>query len=263
VNLTVPGFFGLLLVLLSFSLIVVFAAAGRNRPGRHLRELPAFTRLRRAVGLAVEVGTRVHISLGRGDLLGTQNAAAFSGLVMADRIARAASISDRPPVATAGEGSLAILAQDTLRASFRTLGVESQFNPNSAQPTGLTPFSYAVGTIPVIHDGQISANLLSGHFSGEAALIADAAERSGSLVVGGSDNLSGQAVLFASAQEPLIGEEVFAGGAYLGAGTFHEASLRMQDVLRWVLVAVILIGVLFKITGLDLVISDIFEGFLP
>jgi hypothetical protein len=102
VNLTVPGFFGLLLILLSFSLIVVFAAAGRNRPGRHLRELPAFTRLRRAVGLAVEVGTRVHISLGRGDLLGTQNAAAFSGLVMADRIARAASISDRPPVATAG-----------------------------------------------------------------------------------------------------------------------------------------------------------------
>ncbi len=257
------GIFGFLLILVSFGLIVIFAAAGRNRPGRHLREIPAFTRLRRAVGLAVEVGTRVHISLGRGDFLGTQNMAAFSGLVMADRIARAASISDRPPVVTAGEGTLGILAQDTMRGVYRALGVESQFDPNSAQITGLTPFSYAAGSMPLIQDGQVSANLLSGHFGGEAALIADAAERSGSLVVGGSDSLPGQAVLYAVAQDPLIGEEVFAGGAYLGAGSIHEASLRTQDILRWLLVALIILGAILKVTGLSQFIDGILEGLQP
>ncbi len=257
------GILGLLLILVSFGLIVILAAAGRNRPGRHLREIPAFTRLRRAVGLAVEVGTRLHISLGRGNFLGTQNAAAFSGLVMADRIVRAASISDRPPVATAGEGILGILAQDNMRGVYRALGVESQYDPNSAQITGLTPFSYAAGTIPLIHDGQVSANLLSGHFGGEAALIADAAERSGSLVIGGSDSLPGQAVLYAVAQEPLIGEEVFAGGAYLGAGAIHEASLRTQDILRWLLIVAILLGAILKFTGLSQVISGILEGLQP
>jgi hypothetical protein len=257
------GIFGLLLVLLSLGLIVVFAAAGRNRPGRQLREIPAFTRLRRAVGLAVEVGSRVHISIGRGGLLGMQNAAAFSGLVMADRITRAASISDRPPIVSSGEGTLGILAQDSIRGVYRALGVESQFNPNSAQVTGLTPFSYAAGTMPVIQDGQVSANLLSGNFGGEAALIYDAAERSGSLLVGGSDSLPGQAVLYAVAQEALIGEEVFAGGAYLGAGVIHEASLRAQDFLRWLLVALILLGVILKLTGLSQAIEGILEGLLP
>jgi hypothetical protein len=166
-------------------------------------------------------------------------------------------------VATAGDGSLAILSQDTLRSAFRTLGVESQFNPSSAQVTGLTPFSYAAGAIPVIHDGQVSASLLSGHFGGEAALIADAAERNGSLLIGGSDNLPGQAVLYATAQEPLLGEEVFAGGAYLGAGVIHESSLRMQDALRWLLVIILVLGTLFKLTGIDQVIGGILEGFMP
>ncbi len=257
------GLLGLLLVLISFSLIVIFAAAGRHRPGQRLREILAYTRLRRAVGLAVEVGSRLHISLGRGGVVGVQNAAALAGLAMADRIARAASISDRPPVATSGDGSLAILSQDTLRSAFRTLGVEGQFNPTSAQVTGLTPYSYAAGVIPVIHDQQVSASLLSGHFGGEAALIAEAAERNGSLVIGGSDNLPGQAVLYATAQEPLLGEEVFAGGAYLGAGAIHESSLRMQDVLRWLLVLVLLLGALFKLTGIDRVITGALEGFMP
>jgi hypothetical protein len=192
-----------------------------------------------------------------------QGASGLIGLVMADRVTRAASISDRPPVTTAGEGTLGILAQDTTRDVYNSLGVGSRYDPNSAQITGLTPFSYAAGTIPLIRDGQVSANLLSGHFGAEAGLIADAAERSGSLLIGGSDNLSGQAVLFAMAQEPLIGEEIFAGGAYLGAGALHEASLRTQDVLRWALVILILIGAILEFSGLSEVIASVIEGYLP
>jgi hypothetical protein len=51
------------------------------------------------------------------------------------------------------------------------------------------------------------------------------------------------------AQEPLIGEEFFAGGAYLGAGPAHTASLRMQDILRWVVVSLIVLGAILKLTG--------------
>lgn len=55
-----------------------------------------------------------------------------------------------------------------------------------------------------------------GNFGSEAALINEAAERSGSLTLAGTDTIPGQAVLYATAQEPLIGEEVFAGGNILG-----------------------------------------------
>ena len=52
-----------------------------------------------------------------------------------------------------------------------------------------------------------------------------------------------------SAQDPLIGEELFAAGAYVGAGASHEASLAVQDVLRWLFIIAILIGSLLKLVG--------------
>jgi len=242
-------YLGLIFLIVFVVLMVVLAVIGQRFPARTLREIPAFHRLRRAVGLAVEAGTRLHISIGRGNMVGMQTASALIGLTMLERIARAASISDQPPVATSGDGVLAILTQDTLHKTYRNIGAESRYELTSGRLTGVTPFSYAAGAMPIIREEQVSANVLAGHFGSEVALIAEAGERSGSLTIAGSDSLSAQAILFAAAQEPLIGEELFAGGAYLGAGALHAASLHTQDILRWVLVLVMVIGAILKIAG--------------
>jgi Domain of unknown function (DUF6754) len=240
---------GLGFVLLFLILILIYTAVTRRRPGKVLREIPAFGNLRRAVGLSVEAGKRIHLSLGWGSFNGLQAASALLGLSVLQRIARAASISDRPPVATSGEGTLTILSQDSLRGVYRSLGAISQFDPYSAQLTGVSPFSYAAGVMPVVLDQQVAANVLAGHFGGEVALITDAGERSGSPTLAGSDNIPGQAVLYAAAQDPLIGEELYAAGAYLQAGPVHIASLRAQDFLRWIIIVLILVGALLKFLG--------------
>jgi hypothetical protein len=238
---------GLGFVLLFFGLMTIFAVGGRAHPRRFLRDIMPFNRLGRAVGLAVEAGSRLHISLGRGSLTGLQSAVAFVGLSMLERVARATSISDIPPVATSGDGAIAILSQDTLRGASRAIGAE--FDPINGRMTGLTPFAYAAGTLFVIHDEEVTANIYVGHFASEVALITEAGERAGSLTLAGTDNIPGQAVIYATAHEPLIGEEVFAGGAYLGAGPMHVASLRAQDFLRWILIGAILLGAIARLAG--------------
>jgi hypothetical protein len=238
---------GLIFILVFFGLMVAASIILRKQEERKLRDIPAFDRLRRAIGLAVEAGSRLHISLGRGQLLSTQSAIGYVGLSILDRIARSTSISDRPPIATSGEGTLSILSQDTQRDAAKYLGVES--DPLRGRITGLTPYSYAAGTLSFIQEEDIGANLLIGSFGNEVGLITDAAERSDSMTLGGTDNLTGQAVLFATAQEPLIGEETYAGGAYLGAGLMHIASLYAQDILRWVIIGLILIGAVLKLFG--------------
>jgi hypothetical protein len=242
-------FLALVVVLAFFILIVVFTVILRRQPGnRNLRALPAFTRLGRAVGLAVEAGQRLHLSLGSGDLVGPQSAVAYVGLSVLRRVSRATSISDKPPVATSGEGALAILSQDTMRSTSGEMGVA--FDPMSGRLTGLTPFSYAAGAVSVIHDEDVGANVLIGNFAAEVAIINEAAERAHSLTLAGTDNVPGQAVLYATAQETLIGEETFAGGAYLGAGLTHIASLHVQDIFRWILIGVISAGALLKLVGM-------------
>jgi hypothetical protein len=244
-----PAIVGLGMVVIFFVLIIVFTFAARRRPRNYLREIPAFEKLGRAVGLAVEAGQRLHLSLGRGGIDGVQGASALVGLSVLERIARAASVSDRPPVATSGEATEALLSQDTLRGAYRDIGEAGQYDPDSGRLTGVTPFSYAAGVMPVIFDQQVSANVLAGHFGSEVALITDAGERSGSLTLAGSDSVPGQAILYATAQEPLIGEELYASGAYIQAGPTHAASLRVQDIFRWILVLVILAGAAMKFFG--------------
>jgi hypothetical protein len=254
------GILGLVFVILSGGLVVVFIFAGRDRSFRYFRTIPAYTRFRRAVGLAVEAGTRLHVALGRGGVTDNEIAPALVGLTVQERVARAASVSDRPPISTTGNGALGILSRDTFSGAYRALGAEDQYDPTRGRVVGLTPFAYAAGALSVIHDEQISANILIGHMGSEAAFLAEAAERSGSLSVMGVDNLPGQAVLFATAQEPLIGEEVFAGGAYLGAGPAHEASLRAQDLLRILIILFILVGSLMTFLGLDRQLEMIMMG---
>jgi hypothetical protein len=241
------GLLGLIFVVVFLGLMITSAVLLRQREGLILREISAFTRLQRAIGLAVEAGSRLHISLGRGQLISTQSAIGYVGLSILDRIARSTSISDRPPVATSGEGTLGILSQDTQRGAAKTLGVE--FDPMRGRITGLSPYSYSAGTLSLIEEEDVGANMLIGSFGSEVGLITEAAERSESMTLGGTDNLSGQAVLFASAQEPLIGEETYAGGAYLGVGPMHIASLYAQDILRWVLIGLIVIGAILNLLG--------------
>jgi hypothetical protein len=44
-------------------------------------------------------------------------------------------------------------------------------------------------------------------------------------------------------------KELFAAGAYVGAGAVHEASLTVQDVLRWMIILAIAVGAAFKFMG--------------
>lgn len=236
-------------VLILAAILFVAFAVWRRRSPAAFRVIEAYERLNRSVGLAVENGTRLHISLGRGSLFTARGGSALAGLAMLRRLAQRTSVSDRPPVATSGNASLAILSQDTLQSGYRAAGAEEQYRFSTGRLAGLTPFSYAAGALPVIHDENVSANVILGDLGSEAALLAEASDRQNASLIAASDNLSAQSVFFAASQEPLIGEELFAAGAYVGAGPSHDASLNVQDILRWLIILAILVGAGLKVLG--------------
>ena len=187
-------FFAVLVIAAFFLLMTIFAILGRKNTTWGLRSIPAFSRLSRVIGLAVEAGTRLHVSLGHGNLTSPGSAASFVGLAMLGRIARTASISDQPPVASTGDGALAILAQDTLRAGYREVGAGDEYDPASGRVTGLTPISYAAGAIPLMQEENVSGNILAGRFGMEAGLLLEASDRNDGFSLSGTDLVTSQAV---------------------------------------------------------------------
>ncbi|MBL8080618.1 MAG: hypothetical protein JNM55_21785 [Anaerolineales bacterium] len=232
----------------AFLLLII--TVWKRRSPSVVRELPALVRLYRAIGLSVEDGTRLHISLGHGGLLNARGGSALAGLAALRLISERTSVSDQPPVASAGDPTLGLLTQDTLQAGYQAAGVEELYVPTSGRVTGFGPFGFAAGAMPITSNENISANILLGHFGAEVGLLTEASERENVTVIGASDDLAGQSILFASSQDSLIGEELFASGAYIGAGPSHMASLTVQDVLRWVIVLVLFAGAFLKFAGM-------------
>lgn len=238
---------GLGLVVLTAVLILVFGLLLPKINLFSLRSIPSLKRLRKYVGLTIEDGKCLHISLGNANILGAGNAASLAGLSAVERLAMLSMASDKPPVITSGDGSLMLLSQDVLRYVYRKGNAMAQYDPQRAQLTGTTPFSYAVGAMPVIGQDDVLTSVFVGRFGLESAYLNDAAYQKKSYTLAASDDLTAQAVMFATAQDILIGEELYALPAYLEQDDFHRASLFSQDVLRWILIVVILGGVILEI----------------
>ena len=239
--------FGAILIIVSAGLIAIFYALSKKRPSKRLRPIEAVENLKKSSGLSVEEGKRLHISLGSASMISPQGASALAGLSVLERLSRAGISSDNPPIATSGDSILSILSQETLKSSYRSGNALDSYAFDSARLTGTTPFSYAVGTIPAIRDARVSTNIIIGHLGPEAAFLTEAAEQQGSRLIAASDALEGQAVMYAAAQDPLLGEELFALPAYLQFNPFHQASLKAQDILRWVLIAALVGGAIYKV----------------
>lgn len=241
----------LVLFIIGFSAFLLFVITlWKRRSPSKLREISALARMYRAIGLSVEDGSRLHISLGSGGILNSHGGSALAGLETLRHITERTSASDQPPVVSTGEATLGLLSQDTLQAGYQAAGVDELYSPTSGRVTGLSPFGYVAGAMPITQNENVSANILLGHFGPEVALLADASDRANVVLLGTSDDISGQSVLFASSQEPLIGEELFAPPAYINGGSSHIASLTVQDILRWLVIIALFVGAGFKFLGL-------------
>jgi hypothetical protein len=254
------GFTGIVVIVLFFGFIIFFTVIRKESKEKNFRPITAYDKINREINIAVEDGTQLHISLGRGGMTGPDSASALAGLSILKQVIEKSSVCDYPPVASTGNAVISILAQDTIQGTSKAISVADQGRNPSGELVGLTPFSYAAGTLTTVRDNKVSANIHTGWFGSEVTWLTTAGERQSSPTIAGTAQLPAQAIMYASASEPLIGEELFVGGAYLGAGKVHQASISTQDVIRWIIIFIILGSVLLNFLGIDSILEDILAG---
>ncbi|OGO15043.1 MAG: hypothetical protein A2Z14_08005 [Chloroflexi bacterium RBG_16_48_8] len=242
------GALGIVVLIVFIGLMLGFFFIGRRWPVS-FRSLKGYEALAVELERAVESGERVHLSLGTGTVIGQESAPALAGLTILARLASSTAMSDKPVIASTSDGAMSILAQDTLASSYRKVGASTRYDYTSGRMIGPTPFSYAAAIPNLLDTEEVSVHLMSGSFGLEGALAADFGQRENAFVLAGTSDVQAQALLYATADYPLIGEEIFVGGAYLDMGQMHDASLRTQDVIRFVMIGLIMIGIFLKTIG--------------
>ena len=74
------GFTGIVVIVLFVGLMGFFTFINKDKKTKNIRPIPAYDKIKQEINIAVEDGTQLHISLGRGGITGPESAAAFAGL---------------------------------------------------------------------------------------------------------------------------------------------------------------------------------------
>jgi hypothetical protein len=239
----------LLFIGLGFLLFVVFAFLARQGFKPALRPLDAFDALSNQVGQAIESGGRVHVSLGKNSLIDEDTGTTLAGLEMLSTVTENSAISDRSPVATTADATTLFLMGDTMRRAYEQKKLPTKYEPTAVRLIAFDPVALAGGITSLIPDDDVRANVLIGSFGPEAALIAEAGRRQRIPQTIGSDRLEAQATAYAMADYPLIGEEIYTIRAYTKGDPASIGSVAVQDVLRWVAIGAIVVGLVLKTLG--------------
>jgi hypothetical protein len=167
------------------------------------------------------------------------NPASLAALSALQNLSKDSCANDKPPLVTAGDGSLFVASQDTVRGSYEELGRPGAYQSQTSKfiAPDNSPMTFGAGLSDIINRGEHGSNLVLGHIGSELALIAEAAEREQLEQIIGSDDLTALAVAMSVTEDVIIGEELYAAAAYLQGEPAHFASLQLQDILR-ILVAI-------------------------
>ncbi len=239
------------LIITVVGVIVLHWLRFRVRRGRQvgLRPLPGFTALKSQSGRAVETGRGAHFSLGRGSLVTSASPVSIASLTALDYLTEDGCASDVPPLITSGDGTLHLAAQDSLRGAFKKARRSDEYKPAMARFLASNEFSsaYATGATDVINSEQLGSNLLIGRYGPELTIIAEAGIRNELQQVIGTDDPTAMALAMATTDKVLLGEELYAAGAYLKGEPAQLATLLLQDIFRIIAIIGILLAAIINL----------------
>ncbi len=224
-----------------------------------LRPIAGYAVLKGLPGRSAEAGEPVHLSLGTsgvGDKFTADTAAALNIL---EYLAERGAISANPPIVTCSHPTTLPVAKDLMRRAYRRQGYPEEYDPARTRLIAPDPFlgtqgqggafAYAAGAMHLLSHQKLVANVMVGHFGDEFLLLGEVGARQNLTQIGGTSSERVLPFVNATMTHPLIGEEIYAGGAYLSDKPAHLGSLFAQDVIRWFLVAGTVVAILLRTLG--------------
>lgn len=237
------------LVLLLLVLPVLFFLTSRVSAGKagELRSLPGMEELPGSVGHAAETGQPLHVSVGVAGVGGAATAQTWAGLTVLGELASEAAACDTPLVVTVADPTILPLAQDALQRAYARLGHPEGYDPTQVRFIAPDPIAYAAGVMGTFEREPLVGSVMVGSFGDEYLLMGETGARLGLRQIVGTDEPRTLPFVYASAEETLIGEEMFAGGAYMTRLPIQVGSLLTEDWARLAVAAAIIVIAVFKI----------------
>ena len=242
--------FGLTLVVLIFILAIHYM---RQTKPPYIRRVPALDAIEDAIGRSTEMGKPVVCSYG----LGGFSYWTIAGLSILGHVAKLCAETDtRLIVPTGGSPDSYIVreaAVDLVRNAYTVAGKLESFNEEDMPFLSGEQYAYTPGYIGILVRDKPGALIMTGSHWSEAMNIAEMANAVGAVTITAGCYTSSMAALACASDYIMLSEEQPAAGAYLSGDPGQLASIRVQDIYKFIAVGTMLLGLLAINVGSEII----------
>ncbi|MGI5917755.1 MAG: DUF6754 domain-containing protein, partial [Anaerolineae bacterium] len=225
----------LLFLLLFVPFFIYHTLRARRGHGVAFRPIAAYERMRRLLNYAAESGRPIHVTMGRGQIGGAATPEALMGLTTYDYVVKHLAAYEQVAPGTTGSATVLPAAMGVLQRARRDAGLTSFYSTEGARFYGPDPMAYAGGAHETLSRRKYLANIMLGRFDDDGLWIVEATGQQAMMQIGGTYDPAAAALMYVPMDETLVGEELYAAGAYLHR-PIHRGSLATQDLMRVVVI---------------------------
>lgn len=233
-----PRLNGLIMVIL-ITIAFFITVSKAKKKGLYIRRIAGLDAIDEAIGRATEMGKPIYYSTGINGMSGVDTIASLSILgEVSKKVAEYDSIIKVPHY----DPIVMSVAKETVKQSYIETGRPDSYHEDSNFFLSSDQFSYAASLDGMIERERPAACFFMGYFLAESLLLTEVGATTGAIQIAATNSESQLPFFFTSCDYTLIGEELFAAGAYLSKDPMLLSVLKLQDFGKLFMVAAVIIG---------------------
>jgi hypothetical protein len=232
--------------------VVIVYIMDRSQKGKFdvvLRPIAGLGAIEESVGRATEMGRPVHFSPGLGDIIGTSAPETLAALQILSYVTQLSARYDARYIVTIRMPNVFPLAQELVRTGYIAASKPQAYREDIVRFLSSDQDAYAAGVIGLLHQEQVASSILAGLYMGEALLIAESAASQGIMQVAITASVTQIPFFVAACDYTIIGEELFAAGAYVSGDKSRLGGIVGQDYFKLAIMALIILGTFMTSVG--------------
>ncbi len=237
----------LVAVIVLAGLILYFIEHARRGRPIFIRKIAGLDAVDEAVGRATEMGRKILFIPGSMDMDQVQT---LAGIAILGRVARQTARYGAALEVPVSRSLVMVACRETVREAYLATGHPDGYRDDMVYYLTDDQFGYAAALDGIMVREKPATIFLQGLFYAEALLLAETGNSVGAIQIAGTAEPSQLPFFVAACDYTLIGEELFAAGAYLSREPAQLGSLKGQDLGKALILALLLIGVIVQTAGL-------------
>jgi hypothetical protein len=247
--------FQLILLIVATLCIMYYIQMARGGKEIRIRSLAAVDAIDEVVGRASEMGRPVHYTFGTGQLTSsTQAPQLLSSMGILGRVATRAADLGVEFIVTSCQADTLPMVEDIIRNAYMMAGKGDEYREDIIRFLS-TGFAYRAAVIGILEREKPAANFIIGGYYNETLTFAETATRIGAQQIGGTANTHQLPFIAAVCDYSLLAEELYAAGAYIRKQPEELGSIAGQDLLKFIVIIILILGVLLNTAGNDSIIQ--------